>query len=75
MGLPGVAEAAVVAASSRAGAALCPATGKHSHASYVGAQEALRRVRRRRKNKREARVYRCPNCSGWHLTSKKMRKT
>ncbi len=50
---------------------MCAATDKHRHESYVGAQEALRRVSRRRKNKREARVYRCLDCSGWHLTSAK----
>ncbi len=49
----------------------CTATGKCSHASYVDAQEALRRVRKRRKNKREARVYRCADCGGYHLTSAK----
>ncbi|MDP9485742.1 MAG: hypothetical protein M3Q49_08170 [Actinomycetota bacterium] len=49
----------------------CAATDKHRHASYVDAQEALRRVRRRRKGKREARVYRCSYCGGYHLTSEK----
>ncbi len=49
----------------------CVTTNKHRHASYVGAQEALRRVSRRRKNKREARVYRCLDCGGYHLTSTK----
>ncbi len=32
---------------------MCAATDKYRHASYVDAQEALRRVKRRRKGKRE----------------------
>ncbi len=51
---------------------MCAGTDKYRHASYVDAQEALGRIRRRgRKGKREARVYRCDYCSGYHLTSEK----
>lgn len=40
----------------------------------LAARMALARTRspaRRKSNRTEARVYKCPACGGWHLTSKK----
>lgn len=37
----------------------------------LGAQIALSSInaRLRKKNRNESRIYRCPGCNGWHLTS------
>lgn len=54
----------------------CVATGKRLYGNFVDAQEALRRIRHRRrrgKGKREARVYGCGECGGYHLTSQAQR--
>ena len=54
----------------------CVASWKRGYGSYADAQEALRRVRRRRRKSgsRENKAYRCPHCGHWHLTSKRSRK-
>jgi uncharacterized protein with PIN domain len=49
----------------------CP-DGKHKY-SKKEAQTALNRVKqkhRRHDYRKECRVYHCPRCNGWHLTSK-----
>lgn len=48
--------------------AKCP---KVRYRSKLDAKIALSRTQQSRASKREeARVYHCPNCKGWHLTSK-----
>lgn len=42
-------------------------TGKIRYRDRLGAQIALAGTRR--KDRSEARAYRCPDCRGWHLTS------
>lgn len=46
---------------------------KHRHQTRVDALIALADIQRKdspRRPKTENRAYRCPNCKGWHLTSK-----
>lgn len=38
------------------------------------AMSNAQRIDGSRRDKIEARAYRCPNCFGWHLTSRKNRK-
>lgn len=54
-------------------AGLC-ASGKARYRDKVAAMLVLATVRRRdgsHRPKLEARAYRCPQCRGWHLTSKR----
>ena len=48
------------------------ATGKVRYRDRLGAEIALALLVR--EDHGEARVYRCPRCFGWHLTSKPSRK-
>ena len=43
-------------------------------ASNGAAQAALQRINPTLRPNKPIRVYRCPVCSGWHLTSKKSRQ-
>jgi hypothetical protein len=54
-------------------AALC---GKARYRDKVAAQLALLRLGRveQRREKDAVRVYPCPKCKGWHLTSKGARR-
>jgi len=54
----------------------CPKTGKLRYRDELGARIALAKLQSRRSSKRrlERRYYHCPFCSGWHLTSKELRK-
>lgn len=48
-------------------------TGKRRYRDRIGALVALATVQRRddpHRPKTERRAYRCPQCGGWHLTSK-----
>lgn len=50
----------------------CP-SGKTRYRDRIGALLALASTQRRdgsRRPKTEKRAYRCPDCRGWHLTSK-----
>lgn len=52
----------------------CKETSKISYPSRVLAEDALRSAQRARTRgkvlrRRESRVYDCPSCDGWHLTS------
>ena len=56
----------------------CP-SGKRSFCDHVEATDALRNTQRIREEqlrrlgvtrRKECRVYACPNCGGWHLTSR-----
>ena len=55
----------------------CSTTGKVRYSEKIDAQIALanatRPTRRNDQNrpKEEKRVFRCPSCHGWHLTSKR----
>lgn len=52
------------------GVSVCP-TGKVRFRDRIGALMALNGRGRgdHRRDKTEARAYRCPDCHGWHLTS------
>ncbi|GAA1593756.1 hypothetical protein GCM10009678_89940 [Actinomadura kijaniata] len=55
--------------------AACP-TGKVRFRDRIAATLALATIQRNDRpgrDKLEARVYRCPSCGGWHLTSGKSR--
>ena len=55
---------------SRGGCKACP-TGKHRYRDRVGALVALAdSLSKPSGNRNEVRAYHCPQCSGWHLTSK-----
>lgn len=46
-------------------------TGKRRYPTKLDAKIALADILRRdRKQRREQRIYRCPSCNGFHLTSK-----
>lgn len=47
----------------------CRTSGKVRHRDRLAALIAL--ARRNHNDKGEVRAYRCPDCAGWHLTSKK----
>ncbi len=48
----------------------CP-SGKRRYRDRIGAQLALAVIRRRdSRQRRETRAYPCPDCRGWHLTSR-----
>jgi hypothetical protein len=48
----------------------CPSR-KVRYRDKLGAQIALASTHRARSSRRdEVRVYRCPRCNGWHLTSR-----
>jgi hypothetical protein len=45
-------------------------TGKRRYTTRRDAKIALADILRRdRKQRREQRIYRCPSCNDWHLTS------
>lgn len=51
--------------------------GKHRYRDRVAALLALAKIRAAdssRRPKTEQRAYRCPDCGGWHLTSKATRR-
>ena len=51
----------------------CPATGKVKYRDRVAALLALSSTARKdnRRDKDAVRVYLCPRCRGWHLTSRR----
>lgn len=51
----------------------CP-TGKFRYRDRIAALLALGRIDNVDPGRRESRVYRCPQCRGWHLTSKPKRQ-
>jgi hypothetical protein len=46
---------------------------KTRYANDAAAQSALKRINPAGKLKKPRRVYKCPICSGWHLTSQPKR--
>jgi hypothetical protein len=67
-----------LAARQAAREAACP-TGKVRHTRRADAMHALVTIRRQRGARLqvmacERRVYKCPHCDGWHLTSKPSRE-
>jgi hypothetical protein len=44
--------------------------GKVRFSSDAAAQAALKKINPTRANNKPRRVYKCPRCGGWHLTSK-----
>lgn len=44
---------------------------KHRYRDKLGAEIALSstNAKRSKGNRNECRIYRCPRCKGWHLTS------
>lgn len=48
-------------------------SGKVRYFSFADADLALAGIDRSRPNRRESRVYPCPLCGGWHLTSQPFR--
>lgn len=55
----------------RQGAAAPCRSGKLRYRDRLGAEIALASTERGRASSRdEKRVYRCPDCAGWHLTSR-----
>ncbi|MEU1919324.1 hypothetical protein ABZ742_04025 [Streptomyces albogriseolus] len=50
----------------------CP-TGKFRYRDRIAAQLALAGIDNVNPKRREKRAYRCPQCRGWHLTSKPRR--
>lgn len=44
---------------------------KVRYSSDAAAQAALKKINPRHALKKPTRVYRCPICSGWHLTSQR----
>lgn len=51
----------------------CAVTSKRRYRDEIGARLALAKTQsaRAKGDRFETRVYRCPACRGWHLTSKK----
>lgn len=45
-------------------------TGKRRYTTRRDAKIALADILRRHRAHREQRIYRCPSCNGFHLTSK-----
>lgn len=54
--------------------ATCP-TGKWRYRDRIAALLALAGIDNTNPKRREQRAYRCPNCRGWHLTSKPKGRT
>ena len=48
-------------------------TRKKRFSSDAATQAALKKINPTRALKKPARVYKCPVCSGWHLTSSRNR--
>lgn len=48
----------------------CDRTGKHRYRDENDAREALARAKHKPRDRYPQRVYQCPFCGGWHLTSK-----
>ena len=53
----------------------CPATGKvmFDHNCAQGVLSDARKEQASNPFRRECRIYRCPDCDAWHLTSKEAR--
>lgn len=52
----------------------CGATGKDCYRNETLAKAAMARMRARFRRHKPSRVYRCPFCDEWHLTSQTRRK-
>lgn len=50
-------------------------SGKVKYFTFADADLALAGIDNRDRDRRESRVYACPLCAGWHLTSQPLRTT